>query len=167
MKTLLALLVLGLAAPVAAMADDATPDASFYKHAAEAGIFEVEAGTLAEDKGNNQAVKDLGALMVKDHTAANDKLKAIASAKNISLPTSSSVGQMASKAKLELLSGDTFDKSYVKGQIKAHQQTIALLKKEKMSGQDPEAKAFATEVLPTVQGHLKKFRAVSAGMTAG
>ncbi len=165
MKKLLAMLV--LSAPAMAFAADATPDASFYKHAAEAGISEVDAGTLAQDKGSSQAVKDFGAMMVKDHTAANDKLKAIASAKNISLPTTASIGQMATKTKLDVLSGDTFDKSYVKGQIKAHQETIALLKKEKMSGQDPEAKAFATSVLPTVQTHLKKIMAISAEMKAG
>jgi putative membrane protein len=164
MKKLLAILV--LAAPAMAYAADATPDASFYKHAGEAGLFEVQAGQIAEDKGASQAVKDFGAMMVKDHSAANDKLQAIATAKNITLPTSPSVGQMATKAKLDVLSGNTFDKSYVKGQIKAHQETIALLKKEKMSGQDPEAKAFAAAVLPTVQGHLKKAMALSAQMQA-
>lgn len=155
-----------LAAPAVGFAAAATPDPSFYKHAAEAGISEVEAGQLAEDKGASQAVKDFGAMMVKDHSAANDKLKAIATAKNITLPTSGSIGQMATKAKLEVLSGNTFDKSYVKGQIKAHQETIALLKKEKASGHDPEAKAFAAEVLPTVQGHLKKITAIAAEMKA-
>ena len=164
MKKLLAMLV--LTAPAMAFAADATPDASFYKHAAEAGLFEVQAGQIAADKGASQAVKDFGAMMVKDHTAANDKLQAIATAKNITLPTSPSVGQMAGKAKLDVLSGNTFDKSYVKGQIKAHQETIALLKKEKMSGQDAQAKAFAAEVLPTVQGHLKKVMALSSQMQA-
>lgn len=160
-KTLLAMLV--LTSP-AAFAADATPDSSFYKNAAEAGISEVDAGKLAQDKGSSQAVKDFGAMMVKEHTAANDKLQTIASAKSVSLPTSAGVGQMAGEAKLQLLSGDTFDKAYVKNQIKAHQDTIALLKKEKMSGQDPEAKAFATTVLPTVQTHLKKIMAISASM---
>jgi putative membrane protein len=155
--------VLLLSAPLAAVAADATPDASFYKHAAEAGISEVDAGTLAQDKGKSQEVKDFGAMMVKDHTAANDKLKAIATAKNISLPTSASVGQMAGKAKLEILTGDTFDKSYIKGQVKAHQDTIVLLKKEIASGQDAEAKAFATATLPTVQSHLKKIKAIASG----
>ncbi len=54
-------------------------------------------------------MKDFGAMMVKDHSAANDKLKTLASSKNITLPTSASIGQMATKAKLEVLSGDTFD----------------------------------------------------------
>jgi putative membrane protein len=163
MKKLLAVLI--LSSPLAAVAADATPDSSFYKHAAEAGISEVDAGTLAQDKGSSQAVKDFGAMMVKDHTAANDKLKSIAASKSVSLPTSASVGQMATKAKLEVLSGETFDKSYIKGQIKAHQDTIVLLKKEIASGQDADAKSFATATLPTVQAHLKKIKSIA--MDAG
>jgi putative membrane protein len=157
-----------LAVPILAVAADKSPDESFFKHAAEGGIAEVEAGTLAQSKGSSQAVKDFGAMMVKDHSAANDKLKAIASAENVSLPTSSSVKQMASKAKLEVLTGDTFDKSYIKGQITAHQQTVALFKKEIASGTDAQAKAFATETLPTVRSHLKKIHqiAAEAGVTA-
>jgi putative membrane protein len=140
------------------------PDASFYKNAAEGGIAEVDAGRLAQDKGNSQQVKDFGAMMVKDHTAANEKLQALASSQNITLPTSPSMHQMATKAKLDVLSGDTFDKSYVKGQISAHRQTIALFRKEISSGQDADAKAFATATLPTVRAHLKAINAIAANM---
>jgi putative membrane protein len=159
MKSLLALLI--LAAPLAAVAAD-DPDASFYNKAAEAGMYEVDAGTQAQDKGTSQAVKDFGAMMVKDHSAANDKLKALAATKNISLPTTASVGQMASKAKLDVLSGDTYDKAYIKSQIKAHRATIALFKKEAASGQDPDAKAFAVATLPTLHAHLKKINSIAA-----
>ena len=155
------LAVLILAAPLTAIADS-NPDSSFYKNAAEAGISEVDAGNLAQEKGNSQAVKDFGAMMVKDHSAANDKLKGIAATKNISLPTSASIGQMATKTKLEILSGDTFDKSYIKSQIKAHHDTIVLLKKEIASGQDADAKAFATTTLPVVQAHMKKIKSIAA-----
>jgi putative membrane protein len=149
-----------LAAPLAALAD--SPDASFYKNAAEGGISEVDAGNLASTKGNSQAVKDFGAMMVKDHSAANDKLKSIASAKGVDLPSSASVSQMAGKAKLDVLSGDTFDKSYIKSQVKAHRQTIALFKKEIASGQDADAKAFATSTLPTLHTHMKAITKIAA-----
>jgi putative membrane protein len=154
------LLGLMLVLPLAALADS-NPDASFYKNAAEGGIAEVEAGQLAQSKGNDQQVKDFGAMMVKDHSAANDKLKALAASKDITLPTSSSVGQMAAKAKLDVLSGDTFDKSYVKNQLKAHRRTIALFDKEIASGQDPDAKAFASATLPTVRSHLKAIKVIA------
>jgi putative membrane protein len=164
MKRILALLALAcplaIWAPTAALAD--SPDASFYKHAAEGGIAEVEAGKLAQQKSTNPQVKDFGAMMVKDHSAANEKLKALADSKNISLPTTSSAGQMAAKAKLEVLSGETFDKSYIKGQIKAHEDTIALFRKEIASGQDADAKAFAKETLPTIRSHLKAINTIAS-----
>src|ERR1700691_2462463 len=157
MKRVLALLI--LAAPMMAMAD--SPDAAFYKKAAEGGIAEVEAGNLAQSKGDSQKVKDFGAMMVKDHTAANTKLEALAATKGVTLPTTSSVGQMAGKAKLDVLSGDTFDKSYIKGQIHAHRSTVALFRKEIATGQDPDAQAFAKETLPTIRSHLKAIDAIA------
>jgi putative membrane protein len=152
---------LGLAFPFAAFGADSSPDSAFYKHAAEGGISEVELGNLAQKKSDNESVKDFGAMMVKDHTAANDKLKDVAASKNVSLPTSASMGQMATKTKLEVLSGDTFDKSYIKGMIKDHEEDIALFKKEAASGQDPDAKAFAVATLPTLRAHLKKIKSIA------
>ena len=170
MKRGLALLVLAAplmaAAPLRGVAAD-SPDASFYKKAAEGGIAEVDAGNLAQQKSNNAQVKDFAAMMVKDHSAANEKLKTLAASKNITLPTTPSLGQMAEKAKLDVLSGDTFDKSYIRGQVKDHKETITLFKKESASGQDADAKAFATATLPTLQHHLKAIRAIAvdAGVT--
>jgi putative membrane protein len=153
--------LLTLTAPMLVWAAS-SPDESFYKHAAEGGIFEVDAGKLAQDKGNSQRVKDFGAMMVKDHSAANEKLKALAAAKNIDLPTSASVGQMATKAKLDVLSGNTFDESYIKSQVKAHRATIGLFRKEIASGQDADAKAFASATLPTLRAHMKAIDAIAA-----
>ncbi len=163
MRKLLAMIALVAplaAAPVAFGADD--PDATFYKKAAESGIFEVDAGNQAQQKANKQAVKDFGAMMVKDHTAANDQLKTLAASKNISLPTSASVGQIAEKGKLDVLSGDTYDKSYITGQLKAHREAVALFKNEIASGQDADAKAFAQATLPALKHHLKAAQAIAA-----
>lgn len=140
----------------------AAPDASFYKTLAQGGIAEVEAGKLAQQKGDDPKVKDFGAMMVKDHSAANEQLKALAAGKGIDLPGSSSTSQMATKAKLEVLSGGTFDKSYVEDQVKAHRDTVELLKKEIATGQDPDAKAFAQKVLPTVESHLHAINQIAA-----
>lgn len=162
MKQVLASLVLVF--PFAAFGADSNPDAAFYKHAAEGGMSEVDLGNLAQKKSSNGSVKDFGAMMVKDHTAANDKLKGVAASKNISLPTSASIGQMATKAKLEILSGDTFDKSYIKGMIKDHEEDIAMFKKEAASGQDPDAKALAVATLPTLRAHLKKIKSIATAV---
>jgi putative membrane protein len=151
----------GLALPLALFAAD-NPDASFYKKAAEGGIAEVQLGQLAKDKSSAQSVKEFGAMMMKDHSAANEKLKAIAEAKGVKLPTSASAMQMASKTKLEVLTGSAFDKSYIKGMVEDHQEDIKEFQKEASSGQDPDAKAFAATTLPTLKAHLKRIQEIAS-----
>ncbi len=161
-------IALTLALASFAVAED-NPDAAFYKKAAEGGLAEVELGKLAQDKSSTASVKEFAAMMVKDHGMANDKLKAIATKKSIKLPTSPSVGQMATKTKLELLSGGTFDKSYIKGMVKDHREDIKEFQTEAASGQDPDAKAYAAATLPTLKAHLKKIQAIAVeqGVDAG
>ncbi len=50
-------------------------DKEFADDAAKGGMLEVMLGKLAETNASNPAVKALGAMMVKDHTQANDELK--------------------------------------------------------------------------------------------
>jgi putative membrane protein len=140
--------------PQLALAANGSPDSSFYRSLAEGGMAEVDLGKLASDKAADPSVKDFGAMMVKDHSAANQELKSLAASKNVSLPDGPGVAAQAKKAKLEALSGSTFDKAYLANQIKAHQSTVTLLQTEISSGKDPDAKAFAQKVLPTVQSHL-------------
>jgi putative membrane protein len=159
MKRIAAMLVLLL--PCAAFAAD-IPDIAFYRSAAEGGIAEVDMGNLAQQQARSPSVKEFGAMMVKDHSAANEKLKALAESKNITLPANSSVEEIATKAKLKVLSGSSFDKSYIKGMIKDHEEDIAEFKKEAASGQDPDARAFAKATLPTLEAHLKKIQSIAA-----
>src|ERR1700760_38368 len=143
-----------------ALAD--SPDSSFIKNAAEGGMSEVELGQLAQQKATNPAVKEFGAMMVTDHTAANEKLKAVAAAKQVSLPDSPSLMQKASKKKLDMMSGDSFDKSYVKGMIDDHKADIKEFQKEATEGKDPEVKAFAVATLPTLKAHLHKIQTIAS-----
>jgi putative membrane protein len=151
-----------MAAPVLAFAMNGDLDESFFKNAAEGGIAEVNAGKLAETKGASQSVKDFGAMMVKDHSAANQKLASIAAAQGVKLPDSPSIMQQAEGKELKMKSGDSFDKSYIKGQIKAHQETVELFQKEIASGKNAQAQQFATATLPTVQAHLAKINQIAA-----
>jgi putative membrane protein len=148
--------------PLTALAKDANPDESFFKDAAEAGLAEVDAGKLALSKGSSPAVKEFAAMMVKDHTAANEKLEALATTKGVKLPTEPGLKHKAMKKKMDMKSGDSFDKDYIAGQIKDHKDTADLLKKEIDSGKDADAKAFAGETLPTVEAHLKKIQDIAS-----
>src|ERR1700690_272459 len=149
----------------AAFGADSSPDSAFYKNATEGGLSEEELGNLAKKKSNNGTVEDFSSMMVKNHAPAYDKRKDLAASKNIWLPTTANRGPMATKAKLEVLSGNSFDKSYIKGMMKDHEEDVAMFKKETASGHDPDAKAFAVATWPTLIAHLKKIQSVAT--TAG
>src|SRR6476659_6078852 len=51
--------------------------AKFAVKVANGGMAEVQLGKMAEEKGTSKGVKDFGAMMVKDHTKANDELKSL------------------------------------------------------------------------------------------
>jgi hypothetical protein len=72
------------------------------------------------------------------------------------------MGQMATKTKLEVLSRSPFDKSYIKGMVKDHEDDIKEFQKEATSGQDLDAKAYAAATLPTLKAHLKKIQSIAS-----
>ena len=52
--------------------------------------------------------------------------------------------------------GAAFDEGFVTGQIKAHQDAIALFDQHASIGSDPELKAFAAKQLPQLRDHLRQ-----------
>jgi len=155
------LATLTAAAPLAFAADNSS-DTSFYKHLAQGGMAEVDLGKLAGQRSNDPKVKSFAEMMVKDHSSANQKLESLAASKHVALPKTVGASHEAKKAKLEALSGNSFDKSYVEGQLKDHEKTVKLLETEISSGQDADAKAFAESVLPTVKHHLEAARELAS-----
>ncbi len=154
------LAILTAAAPLA-LAAESSSDTSFYRNLAKGGMAEVDLGKLATQKSTNPQVKSFAEMMVKDHSAANEKLNALASSKHITLPRTLDATHDAQKTKLEGLTGQNFDKSYIESQVKAHEKTLDLLEKEISSGQDPDAKALAQQVLPTVREHMTAVRSLA------
>jgi putative membrane protein len=136
---------------------------SFYQTLAEGDIAEIDAANLALEKSSNAKVREFAAMMVKDHTATNERLKAILASKGSKLPSSASATQRAIQTRLAILSGRVFDQFYIRDQIFAHEGMLDLVNSEISSGKDAKAVAFARDILPTVQMHLKMIRALAAG----
>jgi putative membrane protein len=136
----------------------------FAAMAAMGGMMEVEMGKVAEEKGGSEDVKSFGALMIKDHSAANAKLIAIAKAKDIKLPDKLDAKHQAMVDKMAKMSGAAFDKMYVRDMVTDHKKDVAFFKNAKENVTDTELKSFATNTLPIIQGHLEKITAIQASM---
>ena len=131
----------------------ALDDTAFVQKAAEAGRMEVEHGKLAASKATNPQVKAYAQKLVKDHTAANQQLMAIAKKKKIEVPAA---GAQTKPAAWTTETGAAFDRGFVEAQVKAHEEAVALFEKESTSGHDAELKGFATKQLPGLRTHLKQ-----------
>lgn len=139
-------------------------DMKFAMMAAMGGMEEVEMGKLAAEKGASDEVRQFGQRMVDDHTKANQELMQIASSKGMTLPAALDPKHHADMQKISALSGDAFDKAYVKMMVNDHKKDVGEFQKESMSGADPELKAFATSTLPTLQEHLRMIQRIDVKM---
>jgi putative membrane protein len=131
-------------------------DKTFVKKAAEGGLAEVELGKLATEKASNDQVKKFGQRMVDDHGKANDQLKDVAAQKHVDLPTEPNAKDKATKARLEKLSGEEFDRAYMRDMVKDHKADVAEFARESQSSKDLAVKNFARQTLPTLRNHLKE-----------
>lgn len=130
-----------------------TPQA-FATQAAVIGKAEIELSQLAMQKSQDESVRQYAQQMVKDHTAAEAKLKKIATQKNLSLPQTLDADHQAVKQKLSGLQGAAFDREYAKEMAKGHDKAVALFESASQTPQMPtELKEFAASTLPTLEKH--------------
>jgi len=148
--------------PIRAADSVSDGDKAFVMKAAQGGMTEVQLGQLAADKATSQDVKDFGAKMVTDHGMANDELKSIAAAKEITLSDKLDAKHQAMVDKMAGLSPAAFDQAYVTAMVAAHKKDDALFTKEASSGQDADIKAFAAKTDEVVKMHLSMIQDIQS-----
>ena len=104
--------------------------------------------------------------MVSDHSKANDQLKALASNKNITIPTDMAAEHKSKRDELSGLSGEAFDRAYVDAMVADHKKDVDEFKKQSTSNEDPDVRAFAKKTLPTLQQHLRLIERIQKDMAA-
>lgn len=106
-------------------------------------------------------------MMITDHGKANDELATIAKAHDIKVPDDTTLVKQA-KEKILDMRDESFDAAYANNQVKAHEETIELFKKEANTVTDDqvkgatELKAFAQKMLPALEKHLAAAKELQA-----
>jgi putative membrane protein len=136
----------------------------FATEAASGGMMEVQLGQMAQQKAQNQRVKDFGKMMVQDHSQANDELKAIAAKENIALPDSMSDDKKKHVNDLSSKTGKDFDKAYMDMMVDDHKEDIDKFKDAAQNVPDSAVKAFATKAVPVLQKHLDSAQAIQQSL---
>jgi putative membrane protein len=110
-------------------------------------------------------VKEFGKKMEQDHSKLNKELQQLASTKNQQIPDKLEGKQKSTYDRLAKLSGEKFDREYMKTMIDDHKTDVDKFKKQADKADDADVKKFAAKALPTLQQHLEL--AQSTGQQVG
>jgi putative membrane protein len=135
----------------------------FVAKAEEAGEFEIGTSRLAKSKSRNAAVQQFADQMISDHTAAAEKLRAVAHLQGVGGDKANALSSthQADMDRLEKASVGDFDALYLDVQTKAHEDAVSLFKSYAEDGDDQQLKQFAAETLPTLESHLEHVRSLN------
>ncbi len=131
-------------------------DQNFVMMASLSNNAEVGAGQLAASKGNSAMVKMFGQHMVDEHVPAQADLKNRALGISIAAPDTIDAEHKALMARLNSLSGYSFDTAYINSQIKDHAKTLDVFNTEINGGNNQSIKSFATDNIGHIQEHYNK-----------
>jgi putative membrane protein len=135
-------------------------DAKFLVKVSEINLEEIALGKLAQEKGMDQSVKDLGKMMENAHTKAQFELTGLAAKKNMSIPTENTQDVKDAYNDLSKKTGADFDKAFTDKMVSGHKNAIDKFEHAVESDcKDADVKAWASNTLPELRKHLEHAQA--------
>ena len=130
--------------------------ADFVKQVAISDLFEIEAGKLAQQKGN-AAEKTFASQMVADHTKTSTELKGLVSSGKVKaeLPAALDSSHQSKLDKLKAASGAEFSSEFNSMQVSAHKDAVDLFERYAKGGDNPDLKDWAGKTLSALRHHLQ------------
>jgi putative membrane protein len=139
-------------------------DKKFLKDSAEDNLAEIKLGELAVKTSKNPTVTAFAQKMVTDHRALLAGAKPVAMKAGVTPPTSPGVGSDAEYLKLKVLSGDSFDKSYIKTMVSDHHEDLDKVKAEHDSTQNASMKKLTSHASTVIAGHTEMIDGIAGKM---
>ena len=140
--------------PTDTMPNTKDNDRNFLIKVAIIDLEEIQLGKLAQEKGSNTDVRELGKMMEEDHHKAMYDLTVLAKDKMVTVPTILPDNDEDVYKRLSSETGNDFDKDYCEMMIKGHKEAITMFEKESMQAGDKDITKFALATLPTLHKHL-------------
>lgn len=126
-------------------------DTDFYAQALDSGRKEVAAATLATTAASDAGVKSFADMLVKDHTAMNQKVAAAAGQSDAAAPAPDA----SATADLQGKAGADFDRDFIDKMVADHQAAVALFENAAQNASTDQAKSLAQDGLPKLRAHLQ------------
>jgi putative membrane protein len=126
--------------------------------------FEIQGGLIAEAKGNNQLVRDLGTRLVKDHAKSLKEAVALAKRLGIDVPPDPTPSQQWELRVVASYTGADFDRWYTALEVLDHRQDIEESRAEVQKGTDGRVRHLAHGDVPVLRQHLKLSETAAAAV---
>ena len=139
-------------------------DKKFLKDSAQDNLAEIKMAQLAVKTSKNPTVTAFAQKMITDHHALLAGAKPVALEAGGTPPTSPSLSADAEYAKLKVLSGDTFDKSYIKTMVSDHHDDLNKVKAEHDSTQNDSMKKLTAHAGKVIAGHTEMIDGIAGKM---
>lgn len=139
-----------------------------------ANIAEISAGQLATSNARNGKVKDFAQQMVKDHKDMDEQMGKLAVKLNLNPTPSDKSEALKAQANQDLEKlkiapkGPVFDKQYIEGQVKDHQQVLNMVNNELIpSAKNAQLKGMLQKASKKIAAHLQHAQKLQQEITAG
>ncbi len=135
--------------------------ADFVSQAAASNQFEIQSSQIAQQKSQNDQVKQFAQRMIQDHTAAGDRLRStVQGIQGVTMPSNLDQRHQQMVQMLQNASGAGFDRNYVQMQVSGHRDTANLFERYAQNGDNEQLKQFAQQTLPTLRQHLQSIEQI-------
>jgi putative membrane protein len=129
---------------------------AFVNQATHGNAFEIVSSQLAQQRSGTARVRRIAQRLIGDHTQAQQQLAAVAVQLGLQVPpTILNAEQTAILSQLASLHGRAFNEAYLKAQVVAHEQAIALFVAFASDDAHPRPlRILAIQTLPNLGEHL-------------
>jgi putative membrane protein len=136
-------------------------DALFAAEATEGHRTELTLSQLGAQRACDPWLKRFSLHMIEKNTRMSNEMKSLIDRKRIQVPATVDARSRFCALSLAGLSGEEFDRCYARAQYVAHTDAVAMFEAEAGRGADPDAKALAARVLPTIKSLLEMIRPIA------
>ena len=135
---------------------------NYLSTAGSSDQFEIQSGQLAQQMSQNPAVRQIGQVLVTDHTNSTQQLLAAAQSAGITPPPPAMLPEHAALLQqIQSAPPGQFDMTFRDVQIQAHQQALQLHQSYSTGGDAPALRTAAANIVPVVQNHLNMLQSLN------
>ena len=144
--------------------DFSDKDKTFLKDSTADHYAEIKMAEMTLRTTKNPALKTFAQKMITDHKALIAGSKPVAAKAGVTLPTTPGAKADAELLKLKVLTGETYDKSYVKTADEDHHEDLTKVKQENAETSNPDMKKLTAHAGNVIAKHTQMIDALNATM---